>query len=41
MPRDGVACYDSGITSARDIFRSVADILSPINPLLLLIDLFR
>jgi len=41
LPRDGVACYDSRVTRTRDIFRSVADVLSPINPILLLIDLFR
>ncbi|MFN5515455.1 MAG: polysaccharide biosynthesis/export family protein [Cyanobacteriota bacterium] len=41
LPRDGVACYDSRVTRTRDLFRSVADVLSPINPILLLIDLFR
>lgn len=26
---DGIACYDSGVTSVRDIFRTIADILLP------------
>lgn len=29
MPEDSVACYDSGVTNARDIARSVADFLRP------------
>ncbi|WP_245602689.1 polysaccharide biosynthesis/export family protein [Gloeothece verrucosa] len=41
MPRDGVACYDSEITNTRDVFRTIADFLSPLNPLLLLRNLFR
>lgn len=31
MPRDAVACYDSNITSTRDVFRSVTDLLGPLG----------
>jgi polysaccharide export outer membrane protein len=31
MPDDGVACYDSTVTNVRDVFRSIVDILSPID----------
>ena len=31
MPDDGVACYDSTVTNIRDVFRSIVDILSPID----------
>ncbi|BFM39467.1 polysaccharide biosynthesis/export family protein [Synechocystis sp. LKSZ1] len=41
FPRDGVVCYDSTVTSLRDRFRSISDILSPLNPILLLINLFK
>ncbi|MEL6439546.1 MAG: polysaccharide biosynthesis/export family protein [Cyanobacteria bacterium J06621_8] len=29
MPRDGVACYDSTVTSVRDVFKALGDILIP------------
>ncbi len=29
MPNDGVACYDSSTTEARDLFRTLADVLNP------------
>lgn len=41
LPRDGVACYDSAMTNTRDIFRSIADFLNPLNPLLLLLNFLR
>ncbi|WP_204368505.1 polysaccharide biosynthesis/export family protein [Neosynechococcus sphagnicola] len=41
LPRDGVACYDSNITNTRDIFRSISDLLNPLNPLLLLLNFLR
>jgi polysaccharide export outer membrane protein len=41
MPRDGVVCYDSSVTNTRDIFRTITDILSPFNPILLFRNLFR
>jgi polysaccharide export outer membrane protein len=41
MPRDGMVCYDSSITKTRDVFRTITDILSPLNPFLLLRNLFR
>jgi len=41
LPRDGVACYDSDITNTRDIFRSIAEFLNPLNPLLLLLNFLR
>lgn len=31
MPNDGIACYDSGVTNLRDIFKTLTDIISPIN----------
>ncbi len=33
MPRDGVACYDSAVTNIRDVFRTIGEILNPLNPL--------
>ncbi len=30
MPNDGIACYDSGVTNARDVARSFSDIFSPL-----------
>jgi len=41
LPRDGVACYDSDMTNTRDIFRSIAEFLNPLNPLLLLLNFLR
>lgn len=41
MPRDGVACYDSDITNIRDIFDTINDFLSPLNPILILRNLFQ
>lgn len=41
MARDGVVCYDSKVTSTRDVFRTISDILSPLNPLLIFRNLFR
>ena len=32
MPRDGVACYDSAVTNIRDVFRTIGEILNPLNP---------
>ena len=40
MPRDAVACYDSSMTNTRDIFRSIADFLSPLDPFLIFRNLF-
>jgi len=40
MPRDAVACYDSRMTNTRDIFRSIADFLSPLDPFLIFRNLF-
>lgn len=37
MPRDGVVCYDSAVTNARDILQTIGEIL---NPFLLLRKLF-
>ncbi len=34
MPRDGVTCYDSGVSNLRDVFRTLGDILNPIDILL-------
>ncbi len=34
MPRDGVACYDSGVTNLREVFRTIGDIFNPIDVLL-------
>ena len=31
MPNDSIACYDSGVTSLRDIARTLADILLPFS----------
>ena len=31
MPRDGIVCYDSGITNLREIFSTLATILVPFN----------
>lgn len=33
MPRDGVACYDSGVTNTRDIFLMLGDIINPLKNL--------
>lgn len=33
MPRDGVACYDSGVTNVRDIFRTLGNIINPFKGL--------
>ena len=33
MPRDGVACYDSGVTNTRDIFQMLGDIINPLKNL--------
>ena len=41
MPRDAVACYDSATTNTRDIFRTITDILSPLNPILIIRQLFQ
>ena len=41
MPLDGVACYDSSVSNARDIFRTISDFLSPLNPILILRQLFQ
>lgn len=41
MPRDGIACYDSSVSNTRDVFRTIADILSPFTPLGLLRTFFR
>jgi polysaccharide export outer membrane protein len=41
MPKDSVACYDSSATNARDLFRTIGDILSPLNPILLFRNLFN
>ena len=41
MPKDAVACYDSGVTNTRDIFRTITDILAPLNPILFIRNLFR
>ncbi|WP_026102162.1 polysaccharide biosynthesis/export family protein [Geminocystis herdmanii] len=41
MARDGVVCYDSKVTSTRDVFRTIADILSPLSPLLIFRNIFR
>lgn len=38
MPKDSVACYDSSVSNARDIFRTIGDILNPVN---LFLNLFR
>lgn len=40
MPRDAVACYDSSMTNTRDIFRSIVDFLSPLDPFLIFRNLF-
>ncbi|QUS61639.1 polysaccharide biosynthesis/export family protein [Synechocystis sp. PCC 7338] len=40
MPRDAIACYDSGMTNTRDIFRSITDLLSPLDPFLIFRNLF-
>jgi len=34
MPNDALACYDSGVTTLRDIARSLSDVLSPFSALL-------
>ena len=34
MPRDGVACYDSGVTNTRDVFNTISDILNPFSLIL-------
>jgi protein involved in polysaccharide export with SLBB domain/anti-anti-sigma regulatory factor len=34
MPNDAIACYDSGITNARDAARALGDILAPIGIIL-------
>jgi polysaccharide export outer membrane protein len=31
MPDDGIACYDSSVSEARDIARTIGDFLNPIN----------
>ena len=31
MPKDGVACYDSNVTSIRDVFNTIGDIINPFN----------
>lgn len=31
MPDDGIVCYDSSITEARDVARTIGDFLNPIN----------
>lgn len=31
MPNDGLACYDSTVTTTRDIFRTLGDILNPLR----------
>ncbi|WP_019502901.1 polysaccharide biosynthesis/export family protein [Pseudanabaena sp. PCC 6802] len=31
MPDDGVVCYDSSLTDARDVARTIGDFLNPIN----------
>ena len=41
MPNDAVACYDSHVSNARDIFRTIADFLSPLDPILLFRNLLR
>ena len=41
MPKDAVACYDSSFSNTRDVFRTIADILSPLSPILLFRNLFR
>ena len=41
MPKDAVACYDSSVSNTRDVFRTIADILSPLSPILLFRNLFR
>ena len=41
MPSDAVACYDSSISNVRDIFRTIADFLSPLDPFLLFRNLLR
>lgn len=41
MPKDSVTCYDSSVTNTRDIFRTIGDILSPLNPILLFRNLFN
>jgi polysaccharide biosynthesis/export protein len=41
MPKDSVACYDSTVTNIREVFRTIGDILSPLNPLLLFRNLFN
>lgn len=41
MPKDSVACYDSSATNTRDLFRTIGDILSPLNPILLFRNLFN
>lgn len=33
MPKDGVACYDSGVTNTRDIFQLLGDIINPFKNL--------
>jgi polysaccharide biosynthesis/export protein len=38
MPEDGVGCYDSNVTDARDVARTITDILNPLN---LLFGIFR
>jgi polysaccharide export outer membrane protein len=37
MPDDGIVCYDSSLTEARDVARTIGDFLNPIN---LLRDIF-
>ena len=41
MPKDAVACYDSSVSNTRDVFRTIADILSPLSPILIFRNLFR
>jgi polysaccharide biosynthesis/export protein len=41
LPKDSVACYDSSTTNLRDIFRTIGDILSPINPIIMFKELFN
>ena len=41
MPKDAIACYDSSVSNTRDIFRTISDILAPLNPLLLIPNLFK
>jgi polysaccharide biosynthesis/export protein len=40
MPKDSVACYDSSVTNLREVFRTIGEILTPLNPLLLFRTIF-